>query len=933
MAISPDGRFVAAAGPDSLSLKGETHPAHQIRVWSTETRKTIARIPDPAAGDELAGLFGAPMADVRIGQLFGRHTVLYRHGHRGDSDGSFHRYRVDSLGRSVGVRTVDAAEVPGLHETGLVVTGQKPDVYRVEDSTKKFPGDFSGRYFEKSLELKQGWHRIAVRQNQFGWIRQADVAEFERWTNLRPGPSVTGHGVLVTSPVGQLQVGRDVAARVGMGAYFREAAASQDGKWFQVGIPGRAGEKAWIHGSDAGSVVGWPLLDERGEAVLTIPQCFGDPPLCAARWKSGSRDLVAVGRSDGLEILDINALDRPGANPVIRSFYGHDAEVNSLCFSYDGTWLISGAADGTINAWSLKQPEDVQVAKAEGKANAGDTLIRELGMWIDAGGTVTAVISGWPGWEAGFAPGQRLSSLKLAGLDVAATEIVSAMQQLSPGRELFAEVSVGPQRRHLLTPVRHDPLWTFYPRLNGRWVLWTPQGYFDRSDPEDARFALGGSGDFEWFVNMLGINAQAGADAGVIAMDAGDFELEYRVDPKLITNPDDDLFSRILATGEPVADDLPLPPVMRLQVADRRSVQFDVSPSAAGDVIVERSIWLNGKRLRRELNPPAAAGVAELSPADFRPGRNRVLGIATVKKGQRTITYRSLAHFDAPNDLPPQPGRLHYLGVGVTHLEKELVQQFQLSPLKYTHRDVIAVGGTLQAAGLTSLQPGTTRLLAEPLTDADQLQNARLNSPVDPITPTSENLLGALDNLRINAGVRPHDIVIVMLSGHGIVDEGEFKFLTRDSAVPRSQIIDKLADLPCPTLLILDACHSQAMAGQMNEMLNFGNVLPGPMVLSSCGRNEESQEHAVVKHGVFTLALIEALTRKRHPGLPGGGLNAADTDGDGHLSIGEICRYTQSRTADLLAREIRISGASQHPQLLLSAGFVGSERIPFLKAP
>ena len=72
---------------------------------------------------------------------------------------------------------------------------------------------------------------------------------------------------------------------------------------------------------------------------------LGDYPCTLACWK----DLVAVGLSSG----DITILD--GVTGIYTStLSSHTKRVNSLAFSLDGTFLVSGSADETAILWDIQ---------------------------------------------------------------------------------------------------------------------------------------------------------------------------------------------------------------------------------------------------------------------------------------------------------------------------------------------------------------------------------------------------------------------------------------------------------------------------------------------------------------------------------------------------------------------------------------------------
>ena len=72
---------------------------------------------------------------------------------------------------------------------------------------------------------------------------------------------------------------------------------------------------------------------------------FDNTPLCLSCWK----DLIAVGLHSG-DIIILDAIT--GVHMFILSC--HTDKVNSLAFSLDGIFLISGSDDTTVNLWDIQ---------------------------------------------------------------------------------------------------------------------------------------------------------------------------------------------------------------------------------------------------------------------------------------------------------------------------------------------------------------------------------------------------------------------------------------------------------------------------------------------------------------------------------------------------------------------------------------------------
>jgi hypothetical protein len=75
-------------------------------------------------------------------------------------------------------------------------------------------------------------------------------------------------------------------------------------------------------------------------------------------------------------------------------------------------------------------------------------------------------------------------------------------------------------------------------------------------------------------------------------------------------------------------------------------------------------------------------------------------------------------------------------------------------------------------------------------------------------------------------------------------------------------------------------------------------------------------------HGLFTAAVLEALTGR--PLLGRGEPPSCDADGDERLTLDELCRYTQRRTAQLIGE---LGLTPQNPKVLRSVTFKDPDRV------
>lgn len=175
------------------------------------------------------------------------------------------------------------------------------------------------------------------------------------------------------------------------------------------------------------------------------------------------------------------------------------------------------------------------------------------------------------------------------------------------------------------------------------------------------------------------------------------------------------------------------------------------------------------------------------------------------------------------------------------------------------------------------------------------------------------------------AAMRESDRLIVFLSGHAAVVNGEWVFVPYDfdrrdplnTGLKFSELRDYL--LACPAkqkLVLLDCCRSPlkpAAVGQkavepaveeQEAKLPLADVFQGTdaVVIAGCRPGLRSYEHRERGHGYFTLAVVEALRGQADQ-------PAGNSEKDGWIDTLELGRYVPSRVRQLAA----LDGLQQEP--------------------
>jgi uncharacterized caspase-like protein len=158
-----------------------------------------------------------------------------------------------------------------------------------------------------------------------------------------------------------------------------------------------------------------------------------------------------------------------------------------------------------------------------------------------------------------------------------------------------------------------------------------------------------------------------------------------------------------------------------------------------------------------------------------------------------------------------------------------------------------------------------------------------------------------------------NDTVYILIAGHGTVDVHGAYILTYDSdpndlaasALPMSELralVEKELTTAGHVIFLADVCRAATIAGQKTTAL--GGVVekigeaPGEMLGLMAARPKELSLEGPEfggGHGAFTWSVLQALT------------GAADTNGDGFVTAGELIDYVSTAVP-------KLTGNRQHPR-------------------
>ncbi len=408
---------------------------------------------------------------------------------------------------------------------------------------------------------------------------------------------------------------------------------------------------------------------------------------------------------------------------------------------------------------------------------------------------------------------------------------------------------------------------------SGEWIAWTPEGYYASSSEGD---------------NHIGWHLNRGAAAAADFYRAVQFErILYR--PDLV----DEGFRR---RGRP-AETGARRAAARFDVSQlgaiappRVGVQLVGAPRAAGGgrhlatlrigaersavPMVEHVVLVNGVPVTatgaRDLHDAERARFAREVTVPLAAGENRIR--VEVSNGAALGYAETYVDVAGAPPGPPPAGDLYVLAIGVNEFPG-----LKDADLRYAARDARAIAGHFAAAG-------TGRVITRVVADGEALP------------PDRARIVAALELL---AEVRAEDTVVVFLASHGVSDAaGNYYLVPRDaraadvaaavhgrgadapSLISWTVFFDALRRTAGRRILIVDTCNARNMAGRA-DLAVLGKRSAAArfsLVLASKGE-EESQEYAPARHGLFTHALLTGLR------------GAADADGDGRVTLAEAFRY------------------------------------------
>lgn len=180
---------------------------------------------------------------------------------------------------------------------------------------------------------------------------------------------------------------------------------------------------------------------------------------------------------------------------------------------------------------------------------------------------------------------------------------------------------------------------------------------------------------------------------------------------------------------------------------------------------------------------------------------------------------------------------------------------------------------------------------------------------------TRRGIFNGLQWLRERMSGRPNAVGVVFFAGHGEKDpaDGALYFLPYDSeekdfagtAIDAETLKRQLASIPRRLVLMLDACHSGQIGAEKTRGTGLTDQLlrdltaeeNGLTVLCSALGHQKAQESRAHQHGMFTQAVLEALSGQGNGQSGDEGIKPTTIDGSIYLST--LTAYVSVRVRQL----------------------------------
>lgn len=574
---------------------------------------------------------------------------------------------------------------------------------------------------------------------------------------------------------------------------------------------------------------------------------------------------IAVASDFSLKLYDKNGFFQ-------KEFVGHVGGVRSVTVSADGRYLASGGEDQTIILWKLSES-----------------------------GAAPSLRQAFPDADwANFFSSLPIDSLTKEPSKHAWKQVIDYLK--NNGDKTYKGIEE--VYKNLGESVL--PFATLFLTEDNEWVCWAHKGYFACTSS--------GSQYFGWHINR-GIDKLADFYTAEQY-----FEILYR--PKQM--------EKSISQGKRVEDILREEGerIFDLSKLHRPSAGFFTSETLHDKGLVD---YQNGKLVTTQKSLPLEVeifdGGSGVKEVNIYQNDKLILNDTEVKtKGENDKVVKTY-NIDLLNET-------NEFKIVVVNYQK-IESRPEILKIEYVGQVIATSSLHMLVIGINKYQNSSYNLnYAEPdaksFTEKLISQSKRIYKSVNKIELYNENATKAkiVESFKsIAAKAQPQDVFIFFYAGHGSLDEenkdkdGESPFyfvptdVTKIYGDPQQLIAKGISDdelkgyltkiRSAKQIVLMDACHSgaalksmktRAVAGDEKAMVQLARS-SGVVMIASSGSKQFATEFDILKHGVFTYALLEALDGK-------------GDNGDNKITVNELKFYMEERVPELTKQ---YGGEAQYP--------------------
>jgi WD40 repeat protein len=612
------------------------------------------------------------------------------------------------------------------------------------------------------------------------------------------------------------------------------------------------------------------ILDARSGQVQKEIQAH-ESFLSFITYTSDGRYFVSGGAELVAKLWDSNT------GELVRTFTGHRWAVRAAAFSPDDRQLVTGSGDLTLILWDVASGRMLKTF--EGHQN----VVRAVAFFPDGKNIVSGGYDGLVKiWDVDS--GRLVHTLKGHESEVHSVSVSSDGKRIVSG-------SVDGTTR-IWSVETGEELATFITADNGEWLAITPEGFFAASEKG---------------ANLIG--AVRGLE--IYSIDQF-YQSLYRPD---VVRQKLSMDREIRSRAAEAAYKLDLRRIFDSKAPPKITI---VSPKEGvenpGDgVAVEASLSDEGGgigRIEWRVNG-VTRGVQDLARASTKVGDETkvthtlvladgtsVIEMIAYNKANLTASLPAAVSVTVKSSGPRPKPRLHVLAIGINAYRDAAIPALNFS---------VNDAGSIGAAFLLSKS------------DPSMYEDVILHGPILDQDVTAANLQREFE--RLSKIVRPDDVFVLYIAGHGVTEDGYYYFVPYDAnysdfdllvktSIDQNTLQDWLTQIAAlRSVLIYDTCESGSTVDERSGFRGQQQLVAAEKLSRSMGRTVLSATSDIAgaldgykKHGIFTYVLLD-------------GFAQADHDGDGRIETDQLAQYLR---VQLPALSASTKYGRQDPQVKLS---------------